>query len=50
MVGDIIEIKTGEKLPVDGMLIHSNAMLADESALTGEPDAVKKNASTEPGD
>lgn len=47
MAGDVIEIKTGEKLPVDGMLIHANAMLADESALTGEPDAVKKHAGVE---
>lgn len=50
MVGDVIELKTGEKLPVDGALIHANSMLADESALTGEPDAVKKVAGTEQGD
>lgn len=49
LVGDIVEIKTGEKLPVDGILINASSMLADESALTGEPDAVKKTAGVEQG-
>lgn len=47
LVGDVVEIKTGEKLPVDGCLISANAMLADESALTGEPDAIHKTPGTE---
>ena len=50
MVGDIIELKTGVKLPVDGLVIYANSMLVDESALTGEPDAIKKHPGTDQGD
>jgi heavy metal translocating P-type ATPase len=35
-VGDIILVRAGEVVPVDGLIASSNAML-DESALTGEP-------------
>lgn len=34
-VGDVIVVKTGEKVPVDGMLLSDKAQL-DMSALTGE--------------
>ena len=34
-VGDIIVVKEGEKVPLDGIIIEGNAML-DTSALTGE--------------
>lgn len=33
--GDILLVKTGEKIPVDGVLLNANAML-DTKALTGE--------------
>lgn len=49
LVGDVVEIKTGEKLPVDGVLLNASSMLADESALTGEPDAVRKTPGVEQG-
>jgi P-type E1-E2 ATPase len=49
LVGDVVEIKTGEKLPVDGILINASSMLSDESAMTGEPDSVKKTVHSEDG-
>lgn len=38
-----MKINTGEILPVDGILFMvSSDMMADESSITGESDAVKK--------
>ena len=34
-VGDILEIRVGEKLPLDGVIIEGNSLL-DTSMLTGE--------------
>ena len=34
-IGDIIVVKTGEKIPLDGVIIKGNAQI-DNSALTGE--------------
>lgn len=44
-VGDIVVIRPGEKLPVDGIVI-AGASAIDESMVTGEPIAVSKR----PGD
>ncbi len=44
VVGDIICIETGNKIPVDARLISSVSLMADESALTGESMAVHKDA------
>jgi len=41
-VGDIIKIKSGMDIPVDGICIEGMGVLADESALTGESDHVSK--------
>ncbi|MGL4687725.1 MAG: heavy metal translocating P-type ATPase, partial [Fusobacteriaceae bacterium] len=41
-VGDIIIIKPGEKIPVDGVIIEGNTFI-DESMLTGESIPVEKN-------
>ena len=40
-IGDIIELKIGEKVPVDGKIIFGNASF-DESSLTGESIPVYK--------
>lgn len=40
-VGDIIIVKPGEKIPVDGVIIEGNS-LVDESMLTGESIPVEK--------
>ena len=42
MVGDIILVKPGEKIPVDGTVIEGNTSV-DESMLTGESIPVEKN-------
>ena len=34
-IGDIIVVKTGEKIPLDGVIVKGNAQI-DKSALTGE--------------
>lgn len=42
-VGDLLKVKPGEKIPVDGVIIEGNASI-DESMITGEPVAVEKSA------
>ena len=41
-VGDILRVKPGEKIPVDGVLTDGNAIM-DESMITGEPMPVDKS-------
>ena len=42
-VGDLVLVRPGEKVPVDGELVEGASFL-DESMLTGEPLAVQKKA------
>jgi cation-transporting ATPase E len=39
---DVIPVEPGDRLLVDGRVLHSDAMEMDESQLTGESDAVMK--------
>ncbi|KAF5284828.1 hypothetical protein FQA39_LY04553 [Lamprigera yunnana] len=48
VVGDICQIKYGDLLPADGILIQSNDLKVDESSLTGESDHVKKGEGFDP--
>ncbi|XP_055314472.1 plasma membrane calcium-transporting ATPase 2 isoform X6 [Sitodiplosis mosellana] len=48
VVGDICQIKYGDLLPADGILIQSNDLKVDESSLTGESDHVKKGTDYDP--
>ncbi|XP_040894572.1 plasma membrane calcium-transporting ATPase 1-like isoform X1 [Toxotes jaculatrix] len=48
VVGDIAQVKYGDLLPADGILIQSNDLRIDESSLTGESDHVKKSVSEDP--
>lgn len=42
------QIKYGDLLPTDGILIQSNDLKVDESSLTGESDHVKKGPDVDP--
>ncbi|XP_053461526.1 plasma membrane calcium-transporting ATPase 4 isoform X3 [Nycticebus coucang] len=48
VVGDIAQIKYGDLLPADGILIQGNDLKIDESSLTGESDHVKKSLESDP--
>uniref|UniRef100_A0A8C7L246 Calcium-transporting ATPase n=1 Tax=Oncorhynchus kisutch TaxID=8019 RepID=A0A8C7L246_ONCKI len=48
VVGDVAQIKYGDLLPSDGILIQGNDLKIDESSLTGESDHVKKTLERDP--
>ncbi|XP_075691471.1 plasma membrane calcium-transporting ATPase 3 isoform X3 [Rhinoderma darwinii] len=48
IVGDIAQIKYGDLLPSDGVLIQGNDLKIDESSLTGESDHVRKSVEKDP--
>ncbi|CAG0885916.1 unnamed protein product, partial [Darwinula stevensoni] len=48
VVGDICQVKYGDLLPADGIVIQSNDLKVDESSLTGESDQVKKGEKIDP--
>ncbi len=41
VVGDIVILETGEKVPADGTILESFSLRVDESSFTGEPSAWK---------
>jgi len=44
VVGDIVKIKAGMNVPIDGVIIKGSGVSANESAMTGEPDELKKES------
>ncbi|WP_030687066.1 cation-translocating P-type ATPase [Streptomyces sp. NRRL B-1347] len=46
VLGDLVELGPGDKIPVDGETVESDSLEVDESLLTGEADPVVKK----PGD
>ncbi|XP_047100945.1 plasma membrane calcium-transporting ATPase 2-like [Schistocerca piceifrons] len=48
VVGDICQVKYGDLLPADGILIQSNDLKVDESSLTGESELVRKEVLVKP--
>ena len=42
VVGDLCQLKYGDVVPADGIIVQNNDLKIDESSLTGESDIVKK--------
>lgn len=45
VVGDLVTVKEGDRVPADAALLKSSNLMADESLLTGESMPVRKRAS-----
>lgn len=43
VVGDLIKLKLGERVPADGVLLQTTSFSSDEAVLTGESAAVEKS-------
>ena len=48
VVGDVIALEAGDKVPADAVFVRGNDLQCDESALTGETDDMFKDASGDP--
>ncbi|XP_053168884.1 plasma membrane calcium-transporting ATPase 1-like isoform X1 [Hemicordylus capensis] len=48
VVGDVAQIKYGDLIPADGLLLQGHDLKVDESSLTGESDHVKKSLTADP--
>ena len=46
-IGDIVILDEGDKMPADLVLIKSNNLTCDESSLTGESEAIRKESEDE---
>ncbi len=44
VVGDVVLLKSGDKVPADGRIIESKNLKVNEASLTGESQAVEKKA------
>ncbi|KAJ3069759.1 Calcium-transporting ATPase 10, plasma membrane-type, partial [Quaeritorhiza haematococci] len=48
VVGDIVIFETGDVIPADAVLFQTSGVKTDESSMTGESDAIKKNLAADP--
>ena len=46
VVGDVIELEQGDTVPADCILLECSDLATNESVLTGEPEAMLKEALT----
>jgi Ca2+-transporting ATPase len=46
VLGDVVRVKEGDRVPADAALFSSNNLMADESLLTGESMPVRKRANS----
>jgi Ca2+-transporting ATPase len=44
VVGDVVDLETGDEIPADGRLLKSAELMVDQSLMTGESEPVKKVA------
>ena len=47
VLDDVVQLRTGDQVPVDGLVLTSSGLEVDESLLTGEADPVHKAPGTE---
>ena len=48
MVGDLVELCAGDKVPADGIFVEGSKFKANEAAMTGEPIDISKDHSKDP--
>ncbi|GLT78628.1 hypothetical protein SLA2020_501570 [Shorea laevis] len=48
VVGDIVCLKIGDQVPVDGLFLDGHSLKIDESSMTGESDHVEVNSKKNP--
>jgi Ca2+-transporting ATPase len=48
VVGDLVCLEAGDNIPCDGVLVRYDGLEVDESALTGEPEDIDKDAEIDP--
>jgi Ca2+ transporting ATPase len=46
VVGDLVYVRYGDSIPVDGVVVRASDFEVNEASLTGEPDDLKKNSAT----
>jgi cation-transporting ATPase E len=47
VIDDVIELRSGDQVPVDGVVVHSNNVEVDETLLSGESEPVTKQLGAE---
>lgn len=48
LVGDIVCLKIGDRIPADGLFVEGHSLKVDESSMTGESDHVEVNNTSSP--